>query len=176
MYLWEKSYAGRTLFCVAFYRRHLPHWHSPGKTLFITWKLHGSVQDEHYLARPEIAETLTDAIRYAGSNLKYYDLRAWVVMSNHVHLLVSPLKEPARFVNTLKSFTARHANVLLDRTGTPFWQREYFDHWLRSPSEHDETVAYIETNPVRAGLVEKPEDFRWSSASKTSGLEAGPTI
>jgi len=150
---------------VAFYRRHLPHWHPYGKALFITWKLHPSIQDQHFLAQPEIVQIVTDAIRYADRNLRSYDLHAWVVMSNHVHLLVNPLVEPAVFLNTLKSFTARRANVLLHRTGAPFWQREYFDHWLRSQSEFDETVAYIERNPVRAGLVERPEDFRWSSAS-----------
>ena len=148
---------------MAFYRRHLPHWHPCGKALFITWKLHPSIQGQHYLSRPEIAQVVTDSIRYAESNLRHYNLHAWVVMSNHVHLLLDPLVEPAVFVNTLKSFTARRANILLDRTGAPLWQREYFDHWLRSRSEFDETVACIETNPVRAGLVEKPEEFRWSS-------------
>jgi REP element-mobilizing transposase RayT len=148
---------------VAFYRRHLPHWHPCGKALFITWKLHPSIQDKHCLAQPEIAEMVTDGIRYAERNLRYYDLHAWVVMSNHVHLLLNPLVEPALFLNILKSFTARRANVLLHRTGAPFWQREYFDHWLRGESEFAETVDYIETNPVRAGLVARPQDFRWSS-------------
>jgi REP element-mobilizing transposase RayT len=156
--------------CVAFYRRHLPHWHPSGKALFITWRLHQSIQNEHYLAQPDIATIVTDAIRYTERNLRYYDLHAWVVMSNHVHLLLSPLAEPAVFLNVLKSFTSRSANALLHRTGTPFWQHEYFDHWLRSRSEFDETVIYIESNPVRAGLVERPEDFRWSSAFISKSL------
>jgi putative transposase len=150
---------------VAFYRRHLPHWHPAGKALFLTWKLHASIQNQHYLTRPEIAKVVADAILYAEKNLRYYDLHAWVVMSNHVHVLLCPLVEPALFLKVVKSFTARQANVLLHRTGAPFWQREYFDHWLRSQCEFDETVTYIETNPVRAGLVATPQDFRWSSAS-----------
>jgi REP element-mobilizing transposase RayT len=160
----EKVRAERALSGVAFYRRNLPHWHPCGKALFITWRLHRDVGDQHYLARPEIAEVVAEAIRYAEWNLRYYDLHAWIVMSNHVHLLVDPLVEPAAVLNTLKNFTARHVNVLLHRTGASLWQREYFDHWIRSQGEFKETAAYIEANPVRAGLVNRPEDFRWSSA------------
>lgn len=171
----ERILVGSALSCVAFYRRHLTHWHPGNKALFITWRLHQSILYEHCLARPEIAEIVINAILYADNTLRQYDLYAWVVMSNHVHVLVHPLVEPSVFLKTLKNFTARQANARLDRTGSPFWQHESFDHWVRNPAEFDETVGYIETNPVRAGLVERPQDYRWSSAARMSGLEAGPT-
>ena len=85
-------------------------------------------------------------------------------MPNHVHLLVLPEVSPRQFMQTLKGFTAREANKVLGRTGEPFWQREYYDHWVRDAKEHAKIISYIENNPVQAGLVQSPEDYRWSSA------------
>jgi len=65
-------------------------------------------------------------------------------------------------------YTRRQANAILGRTGRPFWQDESFDHWVRGPEELEKIVRYIEENPVAAGLVERAERWRWSSASCTS--------
>jgi REP element-mobilizing transposase RayT len=64
----------------------------------------------------------------------------------------------------LKTATAIRANRVLAKTGEAFWQREYFDHWIRSEKELASVVAYVEANPVLAGLVSCPEDWTWSSA------------
>ena len=92
----------------------------------------------------------------------------------------------------MKGATARQANLVLSRTGERFWQAESYDHWVRDEGEWDRIAAYIENNPVKAGLVERAEDYRWSSAAKpersaetnlgaaatsgraTSGIPAGP--
>ena len=67
---------------------------------------------------------------------------------------------------------ARAANIMLDRVGQPFWQRESYDHWLRE-DEFDRIKRYIELNPVRAGLALEPNAYRWSSAApREAGLEA----
>jgi hypothetical protein len=55
---------------------------------------------------------------------------------------------------------------MLGRTGKPFWQDESFDHWVRDGAQFESVRAYIEQNPVKAGLVAKPEEWRWSSAHK----------
>jgi hypothetical protein len=60
--------------------------------------------------------------------------------------------------------TARVANQILGRTGTPFWQDESFDHWIRSAVELQYLIEYVENNPLKAGLVEAKEQWRWSSA------------
>jgi isocitrate dehydrogenase len=65
----------------------------------------------------------------------------------------------------LKGATARQANALLGRTGETFWQAESYDHWVRDENEWDRIAAYIEDNPVKARLVQRPEDYRWSSAA-----------
>ena len=53
---------------------------------------------------------------------------------------------------------------MLARTGNPFWQEESYDHLIRNAAEGERIRWYIEQNPVRAGLVREPCDYRWSSA------------
>ena len=58
----------------------------------------------------------------------------------------------------------------LGRTGKPFWQVESYDHWVRNAYQFQRIISYIEWNPVSAGLVEKPEDWPWSSAHRQDRL------
>src|SRR5579864_5655327 len=127
-----------------FSRRRLPHACPEGKRYFVTWHLHGSLphnlypppgkqnsglafvwMDRYldsarggpmYLKQEGIAELVVGSIRYGAERLRYYDLHAFVVMANHVHLLVEPLVAPRRFMQTLKGYTAREANRMLGRT------------------------------------------------------------
>jgi len=94
-------------------------------------------------------------------------------MANHVHLLVLPRISPSRFLQTLKGYTAREANRLLGRTGQPFWQAETYDHTVRDDRESDRIKAYIENNPVKAGLVAKAEGYLWSSAARKAEMNLG---
>ena len=105
-----------------------------------------------------------------------YVLWAYIVMANHVHAFLQP--KPAistagsgpSFVQLkditkrLKGYTAMEANRILDRTGQTFWQQESFDHWARDETEFYRIIAYVENNPVKAGLAGRPEEWRWSSA------------
>jgi REP element-mobilizing transposase RayT len=118
-----------------------------------------------YLKEEAIARLVVESIYYGARELRYYDLHAFVVMANHVHLLALPRVAPSRFLQTLKGYTAREANRLLKRTGKPFWQTESYDHWVRNRNDGERIKAYIENNPVRAGLVARAEDYPWSSAS-----------
>jgi REP element-mobilizing transposase RayT len=67
----------------------------------------------------------------------------------------------------LESATANRANALLGQTRTAFWQREYFDRWIRSEQELAAAIRYVEENPVRGRLVSCPEEWPWSSARET---------
>jgi len=89
-------------------------------------------------------------------------------MVNHVHILIYPKCTLSRITKSIKNFSARQANAILGCTGQPFWQDESYDHWVRGPEEMEKIVRYIEGNPVTAGLVKRPEDWRWSSAFVTS--------
>jgi putative transposase len=102
-----------------------------------------------------------------GVILGNYDLGAFVVMSNHVHVLLLPKIAPSRLMQSLKGVTAREANRALCRTGETFWQAESYDHWVKDEQEREKITRYIENNPVTAGLVARAEDYCWSSASKS---------
>ena len=107
-----------------------------------------------------------------------YVLWAYVVMANHVHAFLQPkpsqtiaegierpIYVPLRAITKrVKGYTALEANRLLSRTGQTFWQEESFDHWTRDEEEFFRIIAYVENNPVKAGLVSRPEEWRWSSA------------
>ena len=63
----------------------------------------------------------------------------------------------------VKKTSATQANLILGRTGLPFWQDESYDHWVRDGKQFDQITRYIEGNPVKAGWVESIEDWPWSS-------------
>ncbi len=94
-------------------------------------------------------------------------LHAVVIMPDHVHLLLRPLRDPngwpyplVDILQCLKGSTAHRINKLLSRAG-PVWEEESFDHVLRSDESLKHKVEYIRQNPVRRGLVGRPEDYRW---------------
>ncbi len=118
-----------------------------------------------YLAREDLAGILEASLR-RGALLGHYELGAYAIMSNHVHVLLLPKISPSKLLQSLKGATAREANRILGRTGETFWQAESYDHWVRDERERERIVRYIENNPVKAGLVQRAEDYRWSSASE----------
>ncbi len=119
-----------------------------------------------WLKDPRIAGCVVDSLRRGDAELNHYRLHAFVVMANHVHALLTPLVAVRRITNGIKGVTSREANRILHRTGQPFWQVESYDHWVRNEEEFARIRSYIERNPVAAGLVPRPEDWAWSSASK----------
>jgi REP element-mobilizing transposase RayT len=174
-----------------YYERRLPHFDVVGQPLFVTFRLFDSLPryrmfppealtsgkafvemdrmldqaqtGPKHLSISEIAVIVVEAIHDGERRFGRYQLHSFVVMPNHVHLLVTPSVPSAKWLRTLKGFTAHEANLILGRTGNPFWQSESYDHLMR-PGEFDRIQRYIEHNPVKAGLVSVPEDFLWSSA------------
>ena len=118
-----------------------------------------------WLRDPRIAKIIEDALHQGEAVQRLYALWAYVVMPNHVHVLLTPGEPLERITKLLKGYTSRQANRILGRTGQRFWQEESYDHWVRNEQEFSRIVAYIEHNPVSAGLVPRPKDWPWSSAS-----------
>ena len=81
-----------------------------------------------------------------------YDLHAWCVMPNHVHVMFSLERgrDLEKVLHSWKSFTAHEIDQGM------IWQREYFDRLIRSPEHFTATRAYIRNNPAKAGLVNWP--------------------
>jgi putative transposase len=124
------------------------------------------------LADPIIAELVQNALLTLDG--ERYALLAWCVMPNHIHVLVEVRSgyRLERIVHSWKSYTAIAANRLLGRTGA-FWAREYFDRFMRDAEHLVRTAAYIEGNPVKAGLCQNVADWRCSSAWRGWGGGAG---
>ena len=131
---------------------------------------------ERWLQDPRVAKLMADALRYGESGKSAYELIAWVIMPNHVHVLFRPMIRLDKIVRWLKVATASRANRILRRIGNEFWDREYFDHWVRSDEELTDIMEYIERNPVCAGLVKEPGDWPWSSLGNAGGKTTGSTI
>jgi putative transposase len=118
-----------------------------------------------WLRDERLATIVEDALLFFDG--ARYRLIAWSIMPNHVHVLVemttgSPL---ARVLQAWKWFTARQANELLTRRG-PFWARDYYDRFIRDPEHLTRAIAYIEGNPVRAGLAETVDAWWFGSARR----------
>ena len=125
-----------------------------------------------WLANPGIAQAVMD-VPLDGERRGYYELGAWVLMPNHVHLVLYPDIELARAVNAIKRNAAAEANRLLSRNG-PCWAKDYFDRWIRNQDEERRITRYIENNPVKAGLCRTPEDWPWSSAGRGERRVSSP--
>ena len=174
-------------------RGYLPHRDESGLTQFVTFHLHDCFpktlqsewkhlaniepdrqrrmevesyldqgRGECYLLRPEIAEIVEAHL--LESNGKQYDLRAWIIMPNHVHALIKQRDIAlSTIIGEWKGVTSRLANKLLERNGA-FWAADYFDVFMRNEEHEKKTVRYVENNPTKAKLVLDPKRWPWSSA------------
>lgn len=122
---------------------------------------HGSC----HLRDPRIAN-LVEGTLFHHDGTKYH-LLCWVVMPNHVHVLVETLPgcPLAGIVQGWKLFSAKVANRLLGCEGR-FWQPEYFDRAIRDERHFADAVRYIHSNPVKAGLVRETAEWAFSSARR----------
>ena len=153
------------------YRRRLPHLQKADAAMFVTFCTGG------HLALPEEARDLVlehclreggiQSFAGEGARATRVHLYAAVVMPDHVHMLFLPLRDEEGWpyplvdiLQCLKSVTAHRINRLLHTSG-PVWEEESFDHVLRSDESLMEKCEYIRQNPVKAGLVQNPEDYRW---------------
>jgi putative transposase len=184
------------------YRRRLPHLHDIGVPIFVTWRLkdslpagrffpNGKIDGRSFLAmdslldqaqfgsrhlqHQDIASMVGDAILYRQDNLQCCKVHAYVIMPNHVHLLLTPSIDLSKIMHSLKRHTAQLANEMLGTTGQTFWQSESYDHLVRTSDEFQKIRRYIEWNPVTAGLASEPPEFKhvWaeSSLAQTAGWQ-----
>lgn len=132
-----------------------------------------------HLANPQIAQIVEEAFFHFES--ERYRIFAYVIMPTHYHWLFLPMpewsmqlrsqqRESGRhrtpreaIMHSIQSFTSKQCSKLLEKKGG-FWQQETYDHFVRDHGELRRIVQYIERNPVKAGLVNSPEDWPWSSA------------
>lgn len=129
---------------------------------YLDQALHGSL----YLKNEQVADMVAESIRFRDE--KVYDLIAYCIMPNHVHLVCTPLEKMegtyfglTEILHSLKRHTAREANKVLRRHGT-FWQDESYDHFIREDAELEKVVKYVLYNPVKANLVQEQRNWKWN--------------
>ena len=120
---------------------------------------------ECHLQDPRVATRVANTLLHFDGIR--YSLLGWCIMPNHVHAV---LETKAGYgldlvLHAWKSFSAKKANEILDRRGR-FWQRDYYDRFIRDEDHLLRALRYVENNPVVAGLVERAEDWQWSSARR----------
>ncbi|MEW6303554.1 MAG: transposase [Verrucomicrobiota bacterium] len=174
-------------------RGFLPHRDEPGLTQFVTFRLIDSFpaalrsewealfliesdrerrrQLEAYLdkghgacllRRSDVAQVVEESLRFRHGSP--YELRAWVIMPNHVHVLFKTGEMPmSTIVHGWKDFTAHAINKLLRRRGA-LWQEDYWDTYMRDAAHELKSRRYIESNPTKAKLVLDPKAWPWTSA------------
>jgi putative transposase len=154
---------------VTIYRRRLPHWRQDGAVYFVTWRLQ---EDQAYL-KPEEKDVVTAALNHFEG--EKYELLGYVVMHNHVHILVYPLNKNIlqSIVHSWKSYTA---NILQRKFGrlSRIWQDEYFDRIVRDEEEFLEKAQYILNNPLKT-WPDLDEEYQWMGFKMRAGAEARPT-
>lgn len=126
------------------------------------------------LTAPKAASIVQTSLLHGDGDA--YALAAWCVMPTHVHVVaeIRAKGAMAAIVQRWKSFSAHAINKAERRKGV-LWQREYFDRFMRSEEQFEWTVTYVENNPVAARLVERAEDWPFSSARwrRCAGGDAG---
>jgi putative transposase len=119
-----------------------------------------------WLSEPAVAQVVRGSLHHLDGDV--YDLDTYCIMSNHSHVVFTPLAKddetyhalPA-IMQSLKGFTARKANDILGRKGQ-FWQHESYDHVVRDEAELLRIRRYVLENPVKAGLVAHWQEWPWS--------------
>jgi putative transposase len=165
------------------YRKRVKHYET-GDARFLTFSCH---QRLPLLSKDRTCRWFVEALHKARK-AHGFELWAWVIMPEHVHLLIWPRAaagEPERGVSRILAdikrpvaqqaitYLEQHAREFLprltvrnkNRTYRRFWQAgSGYDENIDDPAALHEIATYIHNNPVRRGLVQRPEDWRWSSA------------
>jgi REP element-mobilizing transposase RayT len=146
--------------------RRVPVWLSHDKTViyFITCC---TANRQPCLANDDVHK----AIRAAWSRLPEWKIGRYVVMPDHIHCFASPVQRDAdlsKFIQAFRSLVTRQLRPL----GFPYplWQREFFDHLLRSDESYETKWSYVWNNPVRQRLVTRAEDWPFCGEISRLGL------
>ena len=163
------------------HRKLLRRWEGTRDVRFLTFSCYGRLP---LLSNDGIKQLFVERLTLAKRRHSFR-LLAWVLMPEHVHLLILPdatvapiLREIKRSVAevVLRRWKELHAPVLnhvTDKRGRRhFWQAGGgYDRNVRSDAEVDRDINYIHDNPCRRGLVRRPRDYAWSSARWYEGLD-----
>jgi putative transposase len=143
-----------------FYERNLPHFEQPGGYYFITFNAVKLIE-----LSGEAKNIVFNSIKFHSD--KKYILYFFVVMGTHVHIVMQPKEETneklyslAQITHSIKSYSAHQIRKLMQNEGS-IWQDENYDRVVRDEADYLEKMNYIIYNPMKAGLVEEPQKYKW---------------
>jgi putative transposase len=163
----------------------LKHYDDDGRARFITFCTHKKLKQlTNNCSRYKLLETIDEARKQY-----FFKLVGYVIMPEHVHLVIIPeagtpigamigeiKRVSAKLILPAISEPSLLKRLTIERNGRirrVLWQRRCYDHNCRSSGSMWEKVNYCHYNPVKRGLVLKPEQWRWSSYRWYAGLEYG---
>ncbi len=140
------------------FHRTLPHWELDGASYFITFNTWEKLE-----LNPEAREVVFNSCLFF--NNQRYKIFVFVVMTDHVHLLMQPLLKSeneywslSNIMSSIKGYSAKQIPKVMKHIGT-VWQDERYDRIVRNEEEFQAYWQYIRQNPVEAGLSSTPEDY-----------------
>jgi putative transposase len=133
----------------------LKRYQQEGDDHFITFSCYNR---KPYLTTPSSKDTVLHSLEQTRHRYKF-EVLGYVVMPEHVHILLS---EPAE-TDLSKALHSLKLSVSKRLTQRPFWLTRYHDFNVFTHDKRIEKLKYMHRNPVTRGLVEKPEDWQWSS-------------
>jgi REP element-mobilizing transposase RayT len=157
------------------YRRNLPHWEQPGNFYFITFRT-----TQNIILPIEARNIVVNGIKFYDG--KDYKLYAYVIMPDHIHLVIRPLEKArytfysiAEIMHNIKSYSGKEIIKLFKNTGKmpvlpniskmpappKIWLDESFDRIIKDENELFEKTNYIVNNPIRKDLARNPKDYKW---------------
>ena len=129
-------------------------------------------EKQHLLQSARMADLFIKVLYHYREQTKYL-LHEFVVMPNHFHLLLTPSETLERAMQLVKGGFSFRAKKEL-RFGGEVWQTSFYDHRVRDSGEYENMRIYVHQNPVRAGLVNRAEDYPYSSANPKFQLDEVP--
>ena len=181
-------------------RGYLPHFDEGAVVQAITFRLADSLPREAYLKiasldaakrgksieahmdlgrgscilrQPDNARIVQDVLQHFDG--ERYRLLAWVVMPNHVHVVMEQMTghRLGDVVRSWKNYSARRINARERKAGI-LWAPDYFDRFVRNEEHLQNAIRYVEANPVNAGLAREPGGWPYSSFAMRESLSAAP--
>ena len=145
-------------------KRCLPHWELAGSFYFVTFKTWDKLELNN-----EARQTVLNCCLFFDASQNQNQIRyrtfALVIMPDHVHWLMQPLPKSeneywslSSIVHSIKSYSSKQIPKVMKHIGI-VWQDERYDRIMRNHQEFVNTWNYIRENPVKANLVETPEDY-----------------
>jgi putative transposase len=105
----------------------------------------------------------------------FYYVHRYVIMPEHLHILLTPCETATleKAIQLIKGGSSHEIGLRL-RGKLPLWHGGFSEHQIRDEADHELHVAYIDMNPVKAGLAQKPNDYPFSSANGKYRLDPWP--